>query len=120
MDVSLTIDPIIKAINNQNLQTKVLLQQDRGSQYTSKQYLNFCKNNKLILSYNEKGNPYDNAVIESFHANLKKEFMKHNKFKNYKEAFLGISQYIGWYNHKRLHSSIGFVSPIEFEQKISS
>src|SRR6056297_3632428 len=97
---------------------QILLHSDRGVQYTSKAYTKIAESKGFRLSYSDKGNPYDNACIESFHSILKKEETKHNTYKNYKEAKLRIFKFIeSWYNRKRIHSSINYMTPVEFERK---
>lgn len=65
-----------------------------------------------------KGNCYDNAVMESFFATLKQELVYHRLYQNRKEARQDIFEYIEvWYNRKRMHSTLGYMSPHEFENK---
>ena len=98
---------------------ETIIHTDRGSQYLSKEYRKYCKENNLELSYSRKGNPYDNACIESFHAMLKKEYVHHKKFKNLEETRQGIFEYIeSWYNRKRLQEKLGYLSPVEYEEQL--
>jgi len=84
---------------------------DRGSQYTSEEYRERLNQYKMKASMSRKGNCYDNACIESFHSVLKKEFIYCTRFKT-KEMF----EYIEFfYNRKRIHGSLGYVSPDRFE-----
>ncbi|WP_156487312.1 integrase core domain-containing protein, partial [Bacillus badius] len=70
-------------------------------------------------SFSQKGWPYDNACIESFHAILKKEEVYHTQYTDYLAAKLAIFQFIeGWYNRKRIHSSIGYQTPQAIEDQI--
>ncbi|MBW9143995.1 integrase core domain-containing protein [Clostridium sp. CM027] len=86
-------------------------------QFTScafKAYINSTKIIKLSISAN--GCPYDNACIESFHASLKKEEVYHVKYFDYDAARLGTFEHIkAWYNIKRIHSSIGYITPQQCE-----
>ena len=67
----------------------------------------------------EKGNPYDNACIESFHATLKKEYVHNENFENLESLRTGMYEYIEiWYNNSRIHSKIGFTSPNEYEESM--
>ncbi|MBP9479136.1 MAG: IS3 family transposase [Sebaldella sp.] len=94
-----------------------MIHTDRGSQYLSKEYRKYCKENNLELSYSRKGNPYDNACIESFHATLKKEYVHQKKFKNLEEIRIEIFEYIeSWYNRKRIQEKLGYLSPVEYEE----
>ena len=71
----------------------------------------------MIVSYSRKGNPYDNACIESFHATLKKEYIHHKKFDTIEENQLGVFEYIEkWYNRERIQEKIGYLTPVEFEE----
>ena len=68
--------------------------------------------------FSEKGCPYDNSCIESFHAGLKKEEIYRNIYKNYEDAKKAIFEYIeGFYNSKRLYSALGYKTPNEIEFK---
>lgn len=66
-----------------------------------------------------KGCPYDNACIESFHAILKKEEVNHVQYLDYHSAKLAIFEYIeGWYNRKRIHSRLGYLTPQAVEDRL--
>ena len=83
----------------------------------SKEYRKFCAEKGISISYSRKGNPYDNACIESFHATLKKEYVHNEKFENLESSRTRIYKYIEiWYNNSRIHSKIGFISPNEYEE----
>lgn len=80
-------------------------------------YREFCAAKRITISYSRKGNPYDNACIESFHATLKKEYVHNKKFESLETLKVGIYDYIEmWYNKKRMHSKLGFMSPNEYEE----
>ena len=121
MKVSLVNDALLMAIKRRNPSEGLIWHTDRGSQYLSKEYRKYCKENKLELSYSRKGNPYDNACIESFHATLKKEYVHHKKFKNLEEIRIGIFEYIeSWYNRKRIQEKLGYLSPVEYEEQLKN
>ena len=63
-----------------------------------------------------RGNCWDNAVAESFFASLKKERVLDNVYTNQTQARFDVSDYIGWYNHRRLHSTLGYESPEDYEK----
>ncbi len=89
---------------------------DRGSQYASKTYRERLKAADLVCSMSRKGNCYDNAAMESFWHSLKVEWLFDFEFGTRWEAIREIEDYIdGFYNRERRHSSLGYVSPIEFE-----
>lgn len=88
---------------------------DRGSQYASADYRERLAVYKMTASMSRKGNCYDNACIESFHSILKKEYVYCTTFKTKKQAYDGIFQYIEFfYNRKRIHSKLGYLSPVRF------
>jgi transposase InsO family protein len=72
----------------------------------------------MTHSYSRKGTPYDNAGIESFHATIKKEEIYVSTYQTAKQARIRLFQYIeGWYNRKRIHGAIQYMTPVEFEKK---
>ena len=64
------------------------------------------------------GNPYDNAFAESFIKTVKFEEVYQTEYENYQEAYAGIEKFIDLYNGKRLHSSLGYIPPDEFEEQL--
>jgi len=89
---------------------------DRGSQYASKSFQSILKLHKIKCSMSRKGNCWDNAVAESFFSILKTELVYACTFKTREEARLYIFEYIEvFYNKERLHSSLGYKSPVQFE-----
>lgn len=89
---------------------------DRGSQYASEAFAKRLALLKITASMSRTGNCYDNAYAESFFHSLKVEMIYRYKFKTRKEAMTAIFEYIEvWYNKTRLHSSIGYLSPIDYE-----
>ena len=89
---------------------------DRGSQYASHQIRNILNANRVQVSMSGKGDCYDNAVMESFFGTLKNEWVHHQKYSTRSIARTDIFSYIeGFYNTVRLHSSLGYLSPNEFE-----
>jgi transposase InsO family protein len=92
---------------------------DRGSQYASNDYQKLLDDNKITCSMSRKGNCYDNAVMESFFATLKQERVYHQLYQSRQQARQDIFEYIQvWYNRKRTHSTLGYISPEEFENNI--
>ena len=89
---------------------------DRGVQYASHQVRDILAANQIQVSMSGKGNCYDNAVMESFFGTLKNEWVHHQKYKTRSQARTDIFSYIeGFYNTVRLHSTLGYLSPVEFE-----
>jgi putative transposase len=94
---------------------------DRGSVYASGDYRDALKAIGAVASMSRKGDCWDNAVAESFFATIKGEMLDECDFETRAEASAAIAEYIdAFYNVSRLHSTIGYVSPIEFELKLKS
>ena len=89
---------------------------DRGCQYTSGPYRNMVKRKKGVLSNSRKGNPYDNAAMESFFKTYKCEEANLRGYESLEELRRSLESFLQDYNHKRLHSSLGYLSPNEFEE----
>jgi putative transposase len=89
---------------------------DRGVQYASQDYTEMLKQHKATISMSRKGNPYDNAACESFMKTLKYEEVYRNEYRDFHEAHSSIGEFLERvYNQKRLHSALGYVPPVEFE-----
>ena len=111
------IDSLMEAIHNEKPKLGLIVHTDQGSQYTSHDYISTLKNHNIIQSFSNKGNPYDNALMESFFKTFKREVLPNRMFKTKKEARLKILNYLAiYYNKKRLHSSFGFMTPYEFDK----
>ncbi len=122
MRTELIVDALDMALGRQNLASAPLVaHSDRGSQYASDQYRLKLKSLGIQISMSRKGNCWDNAFAESFFATLKKEVVYRTKFRFKEEAKQAIFEYIEvWYNRKRLHSSIGYMTPIQFEESLAA
>jgi transposase InsO family protein len=91
---------------------------DRGVQYASHDYRHALQSAQTIASMSRKGNCYDNAAMESFWSTLKHELIYRRHFKTRAEARQAIFEFIEvFYNRQRLHSSLGYRSPIDFENQ---
>lgn len=100
---------------------QIIFHSDRGSQYASEAYRNFLKNRDIIPSMSRKGNCYDNCYVESWFASLKKDLIYRKKILNKIHLREEIFDYIEiWYNKKRQHSSLGYLSPMEYKFKTVS
>lgn len=97
----------------------IITHADRGSQYTSNDYLDFCQARQLRPSVGRTGVCWDNAVAESFWESLKRECIQGRVFATRAEARRAIFRWINWYNTDRLHTSLNSVPPIEWEHHYS-
>ena len=121
VDQTMTEEQVIaalrKALNSGRMAKNAILQTDRGSQYSSKNFRQLWKENNVRQALSAKGNCYDNAPAESFFARYKQELMENGKFENLAQASSETFSYIeGYYNRQRLHSGLGYQSPEQFEQ----
>jgi putative transposase len=119
---SMTTGLAVQAVENACLNVRdtkgIILHSDLGSQYTSQAFEDCLSKKGSLHSYSRKGNPYDNACIESFHSVLKKEEIYLHTYQDSKEARRAIFEYIeGWYNRKRIHSSIDYLTPQQKEDE---
>jgi putative transposase len=118
LERSLVLDALQMALLSRKPETGLLCHSDRGSQYASDDYQKALKKAGAICSMSRKGNCYDNAPAESFFASLKRELVYRTTFETRTEARTALFEWIAvWYNRKRLHSTLGYVSPEEFERQ---
>lgn len=95
----------------------VIHHSDQGAQYSSREFLECCREQGVTLSMGSAGDAYDNATAESFFATFKNELVKLSRWSTRREARTAIFEWIeGWYNRRRLHSALGYRSPLEYEQ----
>lgn len=114
MEDDLVIQAFKNACRNRKIETDSIFHSDQGSQYTSNDFEELLASLNIRHSYSKKGYPYDNASMESFNSLIKKEEINHKVFRTFEEAKLTIFEYIeGWYNTRRIHSSLGYKTPKE-------
>jgi len=120
MERGIVIDALQMALSRRRPGIGVLHHSDRGSQYASDDCRALLRKNGMTSSMSRKGNCWDNAVVESFNATIKTELIHRTAWKTREEARAAIYKYIEtWYNSTRLHSTLGFRSPVEFEENES-
>lgn len=106
----------IEARKNRTIANELIFHSDRGIQYASANTMKlFDTNKKITQSMSRKGNCWDNAVAESFFKTIKWECLHRQSYQSYLQLYEVIKQYIHWYNTKRLHSSLGYITPLERE-----
>jgi putative transposase len=119
MTAELVISALEKAILKGKVKAGAIIHSDRGSQYASNNFRKLLRTNGFRQSMSGKGNCYDNAQAESFFSRFKAELLENGAFEDIEQARSEIFSYIeGWYNRIRLHSSLGYKSPVEFEQEL--
>jgi transposase InsO family protein len=120
MRASLVCSALNMAIITRQPAAGLVVHTDQGSQYASDDYLKLLAKHKITASMSGRGNCYDNAVMERFFLNLKMERVWQTHYANHQEAVKDISYYIvAFYNCTRLHSSLGYLSPNQFEAKLT-
>jgi len=118
MRESLVIESLQKALNVRRLIRRLLLHSDRGGQYAGTDFRKKLTKHNILQSMSDADNPYDNAHMESFFSRFKAEMLEGGAFRTVEDARSEIFEYIEmYYNTKRLHSSIDYMSPADFENK---
>lgn len=118
LDRRLTLAALEMALGRRRPGPGLLHHSDRGSQYACADYQKLIGENGLTCSMSRKGNPYDNAVMESFFRTLKIELVYRRRFQTREEARTALVNYIElFYNQKRRHSALGYLSPAEYERQ---
>jgi putative transposase len=119
IDTRLTLAALDKALASRQPLPGLIHHSDRGIQYASLDYVARLEDIGACLSMSAAGCPYDNAKAESFFKTLKKEEVYLNQYSNFEEALENISVFLDdVYNVKRLHSSLGYLPPVEFEEAL--
>ncbi len=116
IDRFLTLEALQMALSTREIAPGLVHHSDQGSQYACWEYVELLKSKNITISMSRRGNPYDNAKAESFFKTLKVEEVYINEYQSISEARTNITRFIDLvYNQKRLHSSLGYVPPVEFE-----
>lgn len=120
MAESLTLGALQMALNGREVTPGLVHHSDRGVQYAASAYTQRLKDNGITISMSRKGNPWDNAACESFMKTLKHEEVHRTEYRNLTDARARVGKFLeSIYNDRRLHSSLAYRSPSEFENSLA-
>lgn len=121
MRESLVRDALANALTTRGMPENVIFHSDRGSQYTSSAFAQYCRDYNVVRSMGRTGSCYDNAVAESFFSTIKKELIYRRPWLNIDEVRGEVFEYVEvYYNRKRLHSTLDYLTPSEYEIEYNS
>lgn len=121
MKKALVIRALMMAVSLRQPPPGLICHSDRGSQYASHGYQKLLRQNGLICSMSRKGNCWDNAPVERFFSSLKREWTGDRLYRTRQEAIADVREYVAvYYNSKRLHSTLGYTTPMNYEKRLSN
>jgi putative transposase len=119
IDTEMVLKAFHRAVFNRKLSPGTMIHSDRGSQYASDAFREALSQFHFIQSMSRKGNCWDNAVAESFFRIYKSELAYHCNFRDERDVFQKTFEYIEcYYNRKRRHGTLGYLTPVEFENQL--
>jgi len=119
MREELVVGAFKKVLNNRTFSQSTIIHSDRGGQYAGKIFRKLLDKSKVMQSMSRADNPYDNAFMESYFSRFKAELLEGGAFESMEDAQTEIFEYIEmYYNPVRRHSSLGYISPLDFENAI--
>ena len=118
MEAELVLAALGVALADRRPAPGLVVHADRGSQYASGAHRALLAAHGAVASMSGKGDPWDNAATEAFFATLEHELLADNTFVSRAAARAAIFDFVTWYNAERLHSSLGYVSPVVYEQHL--
>src|SRR5207244_510985 len=117
MQAELVVEALEMAVSRRRPEGELIHHSDQGSQYVSLAFGQRCRQTGIAQSMGSKGDCYDNAVCESFHASLEKDLLRRRSLRTRQEAKTAVFDYIEvFFNRERLHSTLGYRSPEQFER----
>jgi putative transposase len=122
MRTTLVLDALRMALARRRAGANVELvhHSDAGSQYTSHDFTQVLDDHRVLASIGSVGDAYDNALAESFVDSFKTELIADRVWRTRAQLELALVEYIGWFNHSRLHQALGDIPPVEFEQRFAA
>lgn len=116
MTAQLVMDALLMAVSRRGRPQAVLHHSDQGSQYTSEDFQRLLESHGIVCSMSRRGNCWDNAAMESFFSTMKTERLSKKHYRTRDELRADVFDYIErFYNSRRRHSTIGYISPVQFE-----
>ncbi len=120
LEAELALSALRKALACRHVGPGLVHHSDRGVQYASAAYVSLLGDHAVTISMSRRGNPYDNAKVESFMKTLKYEEVLVNEYAMLGEARASIGEFLDRiYNDERLHSALGYRPPVEYEQALA-
>lgn len=121
MRAGLVVDAVRSAVGVRGGDVRgVVFHSDRGAQYTSAAFADACRRYGIRRSMGRVGSSYDNALAESFFATLKRELLYGSRWLTRSQARAEVFSWLAWYNRRRRHSALGYLSPADFERQTST